>query len=390
MLPRVLFLLTLMLFVSCKQKEPAPVHPVGSWISDPEPDVRTEQAPDTVGSSPNLSENQPGPDLPRSHPAISIEEPDDFLPEFGLVLFGNCILLDTNGLAYPIKGDAAFLTREIAVADPYEDDLPSKWKDLVGKTFSIYSSRGEEKEEVVRSVKVVSVAEDGASIFDEIWDAHPDRRLPASEFRDLTTAHLLVAVFDDFSSSLRVPDFINRPIQWARLSSLDLPTFPEAQPQDPDFESRAMDFVLHSGEYADIQSSYEEYKGDPGNLQYLQTPLPDSWVDYATKHMTTRSVGGKDVFFLSLKSRANCADPNFTGEMNFLSWNDSIRFADLENLSPTDFGQVQLVFAWDNDSKGNLDLLFSLESNAFTFVRIHPDGTTRSFSLNIPYIGPEC
>lgn len=149
-------------------------------------------------------------------------------------------------------------------------------------------------------------------------------------------------------------------------------------------------FIQRSEEYHAVQAEYKQYTESHTSKEEGREEFPVSWLDYAASERTQFRLSGRDIGFVSLKSRDNCGGPAFTGELNALYWTKSIQFSNLSDLPSTALGQHQLIYAWDNDAEGNLDLVFSDNDEWITFVRILPDSTTRSFALHIPAIGAKC
>lgn len=371
---RLLSVLLLAVLVSCKQDSPPP----------------PEASPAPVSSNAPAA---PAPvPFPNDPVAQIINEPTEFFPGFGLVLFGNCILVDTNGLGYPILGQAKMLNQDLAVAKVDPHGLTKEWLDLIGKSFTLYTPNGEDRRVTVKSFKVVSIASDEADVFREVWEAHPDHKLSVDEFRNLRAAHVLVAVFDAFDSSMRSPPLQNmgENLQWARLSKLGKPMFSEPLVEDETFQTRMDRLIRGSEVYQGLNAEYLQYTKDHKSQDEDREEFPKSWFEYAAIERIQFHLAGRDIGFVSLKSRDNCGSPGYTGELNALHWTEFIQFPNLPDLPATPLGRHRLIYAWDNEAIGSLDLLFSDSDEWITFVRIFTDGTTNSFTLHIPVHGPKC
>ncbi|QQS03485.1 MAG: hypothetical protein IPK50_14390 [Fibrobacterota bacterium] len=369
---RILSLFTLLLFVSCKQDNPP---------ATPEPASNEHVAP-----SP-----QPNPP-PKDYVDFRVNEPTEFFPGFGVVLFGNSILVDTNSLRYPIVGQAKMLNQYLAIAKVDTNSLRQEWFDLIGKSFTIYTPNGEDRRVTVKSFKLVSIASDGEDGFREILEAHPDHKLSEDEFRNLSAACVLVAVFDAFDTTMSGPDlqFHGEQPVWARLSKLGHPHLSESLDEFPGSESSIDTFIRGSDPYSRIQSAYKTYTESHSSSDEGIEQFPESWMEYAPTERSFFQLGEQEIGFVSMKSRDNCGGPGFRAELNTLHGAKPFRFADLGDLPYTSLGQHKLLYAWDNESKGNLDLLFTDSDEILTFVRIYPDATTQSFSLRIPLHAPKC
>ncbi|MBK8803284.1 MAG: hypothetical protein IPN71_14740 [Fibrobacteres bacterium] len=371
---RLLSLIALALLVSCKQNPPSP---------EASPAPASSSAPAAAPTP------EPFPEFPQQQ---FLDEPADFFPEFGLVLFDNCILLDTNGLRYSIVGQAKMLNQDLSVAKVDTNSLHQDWLDLLGESFTIYTPSGEDRRVTIKSFRIVSVASDDADVFREVWERHPDHKLTEDEFQNPSTAHLLVAVFEPFDSSMRSPSLRadGENLRWARLSKLGKPRFSKPVEQDEAFQSRMDKFIRRSEIYRGVDTEYRQYTKDSKSQDEGRDRFPETWFEYAAIDRSQFRLAGRDLGFVSLKSRDNCGGPGFTEEMNVLTWTKDVQFPYLADLPATALGQHRLIYAWDNEAKGNLDLLFSDDDEIVTFVRILPDGTTQSFSLTIPVIGPKC
>lgn len=308
------------------------------------------------------------------------------------MLLGSCILVDTNGLAYPIEGPAEMLSQELAIAPVDKSSLRQQWRDLIGKSFTLYTPGGKNRQVVIKSFQVVSLVNDGADEFRTIWEEHQEHGLSESEFKNLSTAHLLVAVFDEINltgtSISSLSDGTN--LQWARLSSLGEPKLGKAVGNDESLNSRMDKFIKGSSECKSTQDRYHSYVQDQKSQEEGRKNLPATWFEHATIERANFKLSGRDISFVSMKSRANCGEDGFDAELNALSWTTEIQFPDFFSFPYSATDRQSLIFAWDNEAKENLDLLFTDGLEWITFVRILPDGTTRSFVLHVPYTTQGC
>lgn len=369
---RIFPLFLLCLFVSCKQETPPAI---------PKP---VEDFPVESPTPPNLP--------PKDYVDFRVNEPTEFFPGFGIVLFDNCIVVDTNGRSYPIEGSARMWNQEVAVAKVDPRSLNQKWLDLVGKSFTLYSPSGVNRRVTIKSFRVVSVASDGVDVLREIWEGHPDHKLSEAEFRKLDAAHFLVAVFDAFDTSMTPPylQYLHAQPVWARLSKLGDPHMSDSWANALGSESSIDSFILESDPYSRIQSDYEKYTESHSSSDEGIENFPESWMEYAPTERDFFRLGEQEIGFVSLKSRDNCGGPGFRAELNTLYAAKPFRIADLGELPATDLGQHKLLYAWDNEAKGNLDLLFTDGDEILTFVRLYTDGTSQSFSLRIPVHAAKC
>lgn len=370
---RSIFLLVLALLISCKKELPVPSVAAASAPS-PTPSTAAAPVPNQTTAS------------------IPVNEPTQFFPEFGLVLFGSCILVDTNGLGYPIQGPTEMLSQELTLAEVGTEALRPEWQDLIGKSFTIYSPTGENRQVVIQSFRVLSIVNDGADAFREIWEEHPDHQLSETEFRQLQTAHLLVAVFDEIDPTASSPSSLSdgTRLEWARLSSLGEPKLGKAIDHDAPFHSRIDRFITQLPEYVGIQERYRTYVQDQKNQEEGKKHLPATWIKHAKIGKAYFQVGDREIGFVSLASRSLCEENGFDADMTALVWTSNLELLDLSFFPSSITDEKRLMFAWDNESKGNLDLLFTDGLEWISFVRVLPDGTTRSFALHIPYESLGC